>query len=46
VAGAPPGTAVLRAQAGLIREGTAVSLAGVTAAAAPGGAPAAPATSN
>jgi len=42
VAGAPPGTPVLRAQAGLIREGTAVSLAGANAA----GAPAAPATSN
>jgi hypothetical protein len=42
VAGAPPGTPVLRAQAGLIREGTAVSLAGANAT----GAPAAPATSN
>jgi len=45
-AGAPPGTPVLRVQAGLIREGTAVSLAGVTAAAADGAASAAPATSN
>jgi RND family efflux transporter MFP subunit len=46
VAGAPPGTAVLRAQAGLIREGTAVSLAGANATGAPAAAAAAPATSN
>ena len=46
VAGAPPGTPVLRVQAGLIREGTAVSLAGATAAGAPAAAPAAPANSN
>lgn len=47
VAGAPPGTPVLRVQAGLIREGTAVSLASANAAAAPG-VPnaAAPASSN
>jgi len=48
-AGAPPGTPVLRVQAGLIREGTAVTLVGANAAAAPGAAPAAPAapaTSN
>jgi len=44
--GAPPGTPVLRVQAGLIREGTAVSLAAGAPAAAPGAAPAAPATSN
>lgn len=41
-ASAPLGTPVLRVQAGLMREGTAVSLAGATAA----GAPAAPANSN
>ncbi len=46
VAGAPPGTPVLRVQAGLMREGTAVSLAGATAAGAPAAAPAAPANSN
>ena len=49
VAGGPPGTPVLRAQAGLIREGTAVSLAGATAAEAPGtpgASPATPAASN
>jgi RND family efflux transporter MFP subunit len=46
VAGTPPGTAVLRAQAGLIREGTAVSLAGANATGAPAAAAAAPATSN
>lgn len=45
-AGAPVGTPVLRVQAGLIREGTAVSLAGANAAAAPSAAPAAPATGN
>ena len=46
VAGAPPGTPVLRVQAGLIREGTAVTLASANTAAAPGAAPAAPATGN
>jgi RND family efflux transporter MFP subunit len=35
VAGVPPGTAVLRVQAGLIREGTAVTLAGASASAQP-----------
>jgi RND family efflux transporter MFP subunit len=45
-AGTPVGTPVLRVQAGLIREGTAVSLASVNAAAAPVAAPAALATGN
>ena len=46
VAAAPPGTPVLRVQAGLIREGTAVTLAGASAA-APAGPPAAtPAPNN
>jgi RND family efflux transporter MFP subunit len=41
-----PGTLVLRVQAGLIREGTAVTLASANTAAALGTAPAAPATGN
>lgn len=46
VAGAPPGTPVLRVQAGLIREGTAVLLAPSGAIAAPGSAPASPASGS
>jgi hypothetical protein len=45
-AGTPVGTPVLRVQAGLIREGTAVTLASANAAAAPVAAPAALATGN
>ena len=46
-AGAPPGTLVLRVQAGLIREGTAVTLASADAAATPANASVtAPATGN
>jgi membrane fusion protein (multidrug efflux system) len=46
VAGVPPGTPVLRVQAGLIREGTAVTLAPSDAVAAPGSAPAFPASGS
>jgi RND family efflux transporter MFP subunit len=46
VASAPLGTPVLRVQAGLIREGTAVTLASTNAAAAPSATSAAPATGN
>jgi RND family efflux transporter MFP subunit len=46
VASAPVGTPVLRVQAGLIREGTAVTLASTNAAAAPSATSTAPATGN
>lgn len=46
VTGIPPGTPVLRMQAGLIREGTAVTLAPSGAVAAPGSAPVSPTSGN
>jgi membrane fusion protein (multidrug efflux system) len=47
VSAVPPGTLVLRVQAGLIREGTAVTLASENAATKPASAPASsPATGN